>query len=102
MPVMTTPAPGGARPENGGDIYLTDVGVGHWESMLDTLDIAADRWIDCPVLSAVHIQHCPDGSGSADVQLQLVSPAQIIEVLDHQFAAGHIARVDLDSTTDLG
>lgn len=69
--------------------------------MLDTLDIASDRWIDCPVLSAVHIRHCPDGSGSADVQLQLVRPAQIIDLSDHQFLSGHIDRVDLDNTTDL-
>lgn len=98
---MTTSA-SGDRPDNGGDVYLTDAGVAHWESMLDTLDIASDRWIDRPVLSALHIQHRPDGSGSADVQLQLIGPTQVIEVLNHQFPVGHIDRVDLDSTTEHG
>ena len=86
------------RPGDGGDVYLTDAGVGHWESMLDTLDIASERWIDCPVLSALHIQYRPDGSGSADVRLQLIEPPQVIEVLNHQFPIGHIDRVDLDGT----
>lgn len=101
MAVMTT-CTGDARPDNGGDVYLTNAGVGHWRSMLDTLDIAFERWIDCPVLSALHIQHHPDGSGSADVRLQLVGPAQVIEVLHHQFPAGHINRIDLDDTSDIG
>lgn len=50
--------------DNGGDVYLTAAGVVHWESMLDTLDIASDRWIDCPVLSAMHIQYRLDGSAA--------------------------------------
>ncbi len=70
--------------------------------MLDTLDIASERWINCPVLNAVHIHYCLDGSGSADVQLQLVGPTQVIQVLEHQFPAGHIDRVDFDNTTDRG
>ncbi len=96
------PSARGDRPDSGGDVYLTDAGVGQWESMLDTLDIASDRWIDRPVLSALHIQYRADGSCSADVQLQLVGPTQVIEVLDHQFPVGHIDRVDLDSMTERG
>ncbi len=99
--VMTTPT-GDSLPDNGGDVYLTDVGVEHWQSMLDTVDIASDRWIDCPVLSALHIRNRPDGSGSADVRLQLTGPVQVIEVLHHQFPAGHIDRVDFDDPTDPG
>lgn len=94
---------GSARPDDpdrGGDVYLTDAGVEDWVSMLDTLDIAPERWIDRPVLSGMHIRYCLDGSGSADVRLQLAGPPQVIEVLHHQFPAGHMDRVGLDDPVD--
>lgn len=100
--VMTT-FTGDTRPgegDHGGDVYLTAVGVQHWESMLDTLDIAPDRWIDQPVLSGMHILQRPDGSGSADIRLQLADPPEVIEVLHHQFPVGHIDRVDLDDPAE--
>jgi hypothetical protein len=90
---------GATRPDeadHGGDVYLTDAGIRQWESMLDTLNIAPERWIDRPVLSGMHIQYRPDGSGSADIRLQLAAPPEVIEVLHHQFPPGHIDRVDLD------
>jgi hypothetical protein len=81
-------------------VYLTDAGIDYLEWMLDTLDIAPDRWIDRPVLSGRHIRQHPDGSGSADLRLQLAGPPEVIEVLQHQFAVGHIDHIDLDEPTD--
>ncbi len=91
---------GSAEADNGGDVYLTDAGIDYLEWMLDTLDIAPDRWIDRPVLSGRHIRQHPDGSGSADLRLQLTGPPEVIEVLQHQFAVGHIDHIDLDEPTD--
>ena len=86
--------------DGGGDIYLTDAGVAHWESMLETLEIKPERWVDCPVLSALRIRYHPDGSGRADVRLQLTGPAEAVEVLGHLFPVGHIDRVELDEVID--
>lgn len=100
---MTTPDGGDRRPDGsgrGGDVYLTAVGAEHWESMLDTLDIAPGRWMDRPVLSGTHIRQYPDGSGSADVRLQLARPPQVVEILRHHFPPGHIDHIDLDDPPD--
>lgn len=100
---MMTPDGGVRRSDgsgHGGDVYLTVVGAEHWESMLDTLDIAPDRWMDRPVLSGTHIRQYPDGSGSADVRLQLARPPQVIEVLRQQFPVGHIDHIDLHGPPD--
>jgi hypothetical protein len=63
---MTTVATGEVLPEDsgrGGGVYLTEVGVRHWESTLDTLHIAPQRWVDPSGLSGLYIRCRPDGSG---------------------------------------
>ena len=99
---VMTPSGSDSGPEQtgSGDVHLTAAGIETLQSMLDTLDIAPHRWIDRTVVSGVHIQHHLDGSGSADLWLQLTDPPEVIEVLQHQFAAGHIHRIDPDHFTD--
>lgn len=97
-----TPSGSGARPNEtcSGDVHLTDAGIETLQSMLDTLEIASHRWIDRTVVSGVHIRQHQDGSGSADLWLQLTDPPEVMQVLQHQFAAGHINRIYPDHPTD--